>query len=65
MALLLAWSGLAQAAGSFTGWVAQVHDGDTIEVERAGERVRVRHWGVNCAEMRNPRADDARRFVEG
>jgi len=54
----------AQAGQTWTGQVVEVIDGDTITVERTGgERVRIRLWGVDCHERRNPRADEATRFT--
>ena len=56
---------ITYAGNEWSGKAIGITDGDTITVERAGgERVKIRLWGVDCAETRNPRADEAKRFTE-
>lgn len=52
-ALLFLWAGLT-AAETFEGVVKHVVDGDTIDVSRSGEIVRVRLWGIDTPEMSQP-----------
>ncbi len=50
-------------AETFTAQVDHVIDGDTIAVVRKGALVRVRLWGVDAPERRQPRADEALQFL--
>jgi len=49
----------------FSGTAKFVLDGDTIEVVREGETVRVRLHGIDCPEQGQPYADAAREFTSG
>ncbi|MFH2202414.1 MAG: thermonuclease family protein [Elusimicrobiota bacterium] len=45
--------------------VIEVADGDTITVDKGGERVRIRFYGVDAPEMGQPYGEKAREFVAG
>lgn len=49
---------------TFTAQVDHVIDGDTIAVLRNGAVVRVRLWGVDAPERKQPRADEAREVLQ-
>ena len=51
------------AAEQFTGKVVGVTDGDTLKVMRAGAAVRVRLYGVDTPERKQPFATRARLFT--
>ena len=60
----MAWTVPALAGEVWPCDVVRVYDGDTIQVRRdSGELVKVRLWGVDCAEARNPRAEEAEEFT--
>jgi len=60
-ALLLPLSALAD---SFTAQGIKVHDGDTITVEREdGEWVKIRLWGIDCPESKQPWGSQATDFT--
>jgi len=50
-------------AGDLRGHVTRVRDGDTIELRRGGETVRVRVFGVDCPERGQPWSSRARQFT--
>ena len=61
---LLLLASPALAGDSWQAEVTRVYDGDTIQVRReSGELVKVRLWGVDCNENRNPRGPEAARFT--
>lgn len=45
------------------GTVVAIHDGDTISIRTATETMRVRLYGVDCPEYRQPFSQRARRFT--
>jgi endonuclease YncB( thermonuclease family) len=45
------------------GTVAAIHDGDTISIRTATETLRVRLYGIDCPEYRQPFSQRARRFT--
>lgn len=53
---LLAWA-------DFTGKVVSVKDGDTVEVMRNGEAVRVRLTGIDAPEKRQPFGEASKRAL--
>jgi micrococcal nuclease len=52
--LLLSIPLFSLAAGTFTGKVVAVSDGDTIKVMRKDRAVKVRLHGIDCPEKRQP-----------
>ena len=50
-------------AGEFSGPVTWVYDGDTIQVLRGPDKVRVRVFGVDCPEKRQPFSREALHFA--
>jgi endonuclease YncB( thermonuclease family) len=48
---------------AFTGAVVRVSDGDTIVVDRAGEQVRVRLYGIDTPEKKQVFGTQATRYV--
>jgi len=62
--LLLLLPAPALAGGTWEAEVVKVVDGDTIHVRRdSGELVKVRLWGVDCPELRNPWGPEAAEFT--
>ena len=61
--LLLALCACGVPRGQFSGRVAGVLDGDTIEVLREGKPVRVRLHGIDCPERRQAFGTVARKFT--
>jgi micrococcal nuclease len=53
----------ALRAQSFSGRVVSIADGDTISVMRSGRAERVRLWGIDCPEKRQPFGTRARQFT--
>jgi micrococcal nuclease len=53
----------ANAAETFTGRVVGVIDGDTIRVSHALKSVKVRLYGVDCPEIKQPGGKEARALV--
>lgn len=53
------------SARSFSGKVVKVNDGDTIEVMREGENVRIRLADIDCPEMAQDFGARAKRFTAG
>ena len=51
------------APASLTGTVVSIHDGDTISIRTATRTVRVRLYGIDCPEYRQPFSQRARRFT--
>jgi endonuclease YncB( thermonuclease family) len=45
------------------GTVVAIHDGDTISIRTATETLRVRLYGIDCPEYRQPFSQRARRFT--
>lgn len=58
---------LALPALAWEGRVVSVADGDTITVEpiNGGERVKIRLYGIDCPEVRQPYGQAARSHVSG
>ena len=53
------------AALAWRGTVVSVHDGDSIIVESpTGKRVRIRIYGVDCPELRQPYGPEAKAMTE-
>ena len=46
----------AAVADTFSGTVIGIQDGDTIEVRRSGEPVRLRIFGIDCPELKGGQA---------
>jgi endonuclease YncB( thermonuclease family) len=61
--LLLAASFHASGGETFTARVVAVHDGDTITVEAPGHVYKVRLFGIDCPELRQPGGDEAKWFT--
>lgn len=59
----LASSGLSAQNGKFTASVVGISDGDTIQVFHDGASLRVRLWGIDCPEARQPFGTKAKRFT--
>ncbi len=58
--ILAAWSLLAE---SLSGRVVAISDGGTIHVMHQGRAERVRLWGIDCRENRQPFSTRARQFT--
>ena len=65
--LSLAWqTAVASQPGvRFPARVTSVVDGDSLEVERSGELLRLRLHGIDCPEWDQPYGRAARRFTAG
>jgi micrococcal nuclease len=61
--VLLAFTATVLSAADFAGPVVGVTDGDTIRVMRDGAAVRVRLWGIDCPEAKQPFGTRARQFT--
>jgi endonuclease YncB( thermonuclease family) len=61
--LLLALAGAALCADLFTGKVVSITDGDTIRIMRDGRSERVRLWGIDCPEAKQPFGTRAKQFT--
>lgn len=49
---------------AWSGTVINVHDGDTLQVQNdSGKIYKVRIYGVDCPELKQPRGDEARRMT--
>jgi endonuclease YncB( thermonuclease family) len=48
---------------TFTGKVVGVNDGDTIKVMREGKAVKVRLYGIDCPERKQPYGTKAKRYT--
>jgi len=57
-----AWAKTVVVSDTFTGKVAGVSDGDTISVMRGGKAVKVRLYGIDCPEKKQPYGTKARQF---
>src|SRR5271157_4345740 len=51
------------AGESFTGKVVAISDGDTIRVMHNGRAERIRLWGIDCPEKRQPFGTRATQFT--
>ena len=63
--LVMLWPLGVTPKSSWTGRVVLVADGDTLEVQRAGQPVRLRLAGVDAPERNQAYGDQARKFVTG
>lgn len=61
--LLVAATVGALCAEDFTGKVVTISDGDTIRVMRNGAAERIRLWGIDCPESKQPFGTRARKFA--
>ncbi len=61
--ILLNVLALPAFAADFTGRVVGVVDGDTIDVLHHGKAERIRLYGVDCPEKRQPYGKKAKRFT--
>ena len=59
----LALGGLQASARPLSGTVVAVHDGDTISVRALDATTRVRLYGIDCPEYRQPFSARARQFT--
>ncbi|MDF1553488.1 MAG: thermonuclease family protein [Deferrisomatales bacterium] len=59
----LVGAGVAAASVGFTARVETVIDGDTLEVRRGRDVVRLRLYGIDCPEGEQPRGPAATRFA--
>lgn len=53
------------SAEEFSGRVSRVIDGDTLEIERSGERVRIRLEGIDAPERAQPFGDVSQKTLSG
>ena len=60
---LTTWLALPAFAANFTGRVVGVVDGDTIDVLHNGKAKRVRLYGIDCPEKKQPYGKKAKRFT--
>lgn len=63
VAAWLAVGGVQASARPLNGTVVAVHDGDTISVRTRDETIRVRLYGIDCPEYRQPFSARARQFT--
>ena len=61
--LLAAVAAAALYAEDFTGKVVAISDGDTIRVMHNGVSERIRLWGIDCPEMKQPFGTRAKQFT--
>jgi micrococcal nuclease len=59
----LVLGGLQASARPLSGTVVAVHDGDTISVRTSDATIRVRLYGIDCPEYRQPFSARARQFT--
>lgn len=59
--LFLAWS--AAAFADFSGKVVAVTDGDTIKVMHEGKAEKIRLYGIDCPEKKQPFGNKAKQFT--
>ena len=62
---LLIISSLPADGAEFSGRVVAVLDGDTIKVMHNGRAERIRIYGIDCPERRQPYGTKARHFTSG
>lgn len=62
-AVWLALGGLQASSPPLSGTVVAVHDGDTISVRTRDATIRVRLYGIDCPEYRQPFSARARQFT--
>jgi len=65
LGVLLALLAAPLLAGTFTGKVVGVTDGDTISVMRSGRAVKVRLHGIDCPEGGQDFGRRAKQFTSG
>ena len=61
--LLVAVAAAALCAEDFAGKVVTISDGDTIRVMHNGASERIRLWGIDCPEMKQPFGTRARQLT--
>jgi endonuclease YncB( thermonuclease family) len=61
--LLAALASTALYAEDFAGKVVAISDGDTIRVMHNGASERIRLWGIDCPEMKQPFGTRAKQFT--
>ena len=61
--LLAAIATAALYAEDFAGKVVAISDGDTIRVMHNGASERIRLWGIDCPEMKQPCGTRAKQFT--
>jgi endonuclease YncB( thermonuclease family) len=61
--LLAAVAAAALYAEDFAGKVVAISDGDTIRVMHNGASERIRLWGIDCPEMKQPFGTRAKQFT--
>src|ERR1035441_5097840 len=61
--LLAAVAAAALCAEDFAGKVVAISDGDTIRVMHNGASERIRLWGIDCPEMKQPFGTRAKQFT--
>jgi endonuclease YncB( thermonuclease family) len=61
--LLAAVAAAALYAEDFAGKVVAISDGDTIRVMHNGTPERIRLWGIDCPEMKQPFGTRAKQFT--
>jgi endonuclease YncB( thermonuclease family) len=61
--LLAALAAAALYAEDFVGKVVAISDGDTIRVMHNGVSERIRLWGIDCPEMKQPFGTRAKQFT--
>ena len=49
---------------SFTADVISIADGDTITVTHDGQKIKIRLYGIDCPEGKQPYGDEAKAFTE-
>jgi micrococcal nuclease len=57
------WVQTVFVSDTFTGKVVGVSDGDTISVMRAGKAVKVRLYGIDCPEKKQPYGTRAKQYT--
>ena len=62
-AVWLALGGLQASSRPLSGTVVAVHDGDTISIRTRDATIRVRLYGIDCPEYRQPFSARARQFT--
>src|SRR3954469_21357686 len=61
--LLVAAAATTLLAEDFTGKVVAITDGDTIKVMHGGAAERIRLWGIDCPESKQPFGTRAKQFT--
>jgi micrococcal nuclease len=61
--LLAAVGAAALCAEDFTGKVVAITDGDTIQVMHNSVAERIRLWGIDCPEVKQPFGTRAKQFT--